>query len=113
MMTDQQLGILKEEIVSHTITRTHAAVLAISTIAVSCALAYGAFLTTVGDLRKAIELNERGFDAKVQQLRLEQQATFVKKEDLTFMTAKLDALTTSLATLHGLLQGQQRVELKK
>lgn len=107
-MTDEKLTNLEERLVNHTITRTHALYLALFTIVVCVASAYGTYLTTIGDLRRMIEGNERSTDAKIAQLRLERESTSVKKEELTQVTKKLDDLTVSLATLHGLIQGQNQ-----
>ena len=112
MIEDEEFRRLKDELVTqlvtHTISRAHALILAIGTIVVVIATAYGVYLTTISDIRKQIELNERSVDAKIAQLRLERETAYVKKEEMAAVNAKLDGLTVSLATLNGLIQGQNQ-----
>lgn len=112
-MTELELQRLKDEIVKHTITRAHALALSIGTIVISVATAWGAYITTISDIRSQIEINRRDVDQKLTTLRLEREQLYVKKEDLKGLTDKLDKITTDIASINGFMQAQSIHQQKK
>jgi hypothetical protein len=111
-MTDSELKTLKDEIVKHTITRTHAFWFAAVTVIVSVAGAWGTYVTTISDIRNQIDLNRQDVETRIQALRLEREQHYVKKEDMKDVTQKLDRVITDLSVLHGFIQGQDKSNRK-
>jgi hypothetical protein len=106
-MTDEQIKQLKDEIIQHTIKKTHMLYGAIGTIVISAALAWGSVVSVVGDLQKQIELSEKATDAKISQLRQERSEHYVTKSEFSKLSDQLSEVIKSQARIEGAMSVQK------